>query len=69
MQLCSEEIYQWLLGDKPMLEHILEHVTTPLPVPDEQTVSRTSSSVMPLPSGQTQFYYGNEGKREATRLP
>lgn len=49
MQLCSEEIYQWLLGYKPMLEHILEHVTTPLPVPDEQTVSRTSSSVMPLP--------------------
>lgn len=63
----TDQLYQWLLGDSPVLERVLENITTPLPLPTEQTDSGSTPVVPHLLTGQTQFFYGNEEKREAIR--
>lgn len=63
----TDQLYQWLLGDSPVLERVLENIATPLPLPMEQTDNGSTPDVPHLLTGQTQFYYGNAEKREATR--
>lgn len=66
-EALTDQLYHWMLGDTPVLERVLENVTIPLPTPGTPPAP-SSESIPSFPSeGQTQFFYGNEGKREATR--
>ncbi|MBO5153421.1 MAG: hypothetical protein J6C00_03585 [Eubacterium sp.] len=59
-------LYQWMLGDKPVLERLLENVSPIPPAPNLPPEGPLTHPSMPS-EGLTQFFYGNEGKREATR--
>lgn len=66
-EALTDQLYHWMLGDTPVLERVLENVTIPLPPPGTPPAP-SSESIPSFPSeGQTQFFYGSEGKREATR--
>ena len=59
-------LYQWMRGDTPVLERVLENIAQIPPAPD--LPSEGPLTYPPIQGeGQTQFFYGNEGKREATR--
>ena len=66
--LLAEHLYHWLQGDAHVLERVLENITAP---PHRSAVASMSPSEALPPqlaqTEQTQFYYGNEGKRESTR--
>ena len=65
-EALTEQIYCWMLGDAPVLERVLENLNAPMPdldLPSDPPLL----SVPTTQEGQTQFFYGNEGKREATR--
>ena len=66
VEALTEQIYQWMLGDTPVMERVLEHLITP---PADSAVPPLTPpvSMSAVLDGQTQFFYGNEGKREATR--
>ena len=59
-------LYQWMLGDKPVLERVLENVGSIPPAPNLPPEGPLLDPAI-QGEGQTQFFYGNEGKREATR--
>ena len=65
-EALTDQLYQWMLGDTPVLERVLERVTTPLSASAAPSLS-SSEPMSTMLDGQTQFFYGNEGKREATR--
>lgn len=62
-----DDLFNWMLGDTPMLEHILENVAHPQNplnnIPDH-IPTRLSAPT----DGQTNFFYGNEGMRQSLRL-
>ena len=65
-ELLVDHLYHWLLGDTSVLERVLENITSIPPVPD--LPSEGPLTYPPIQGeGQTQFFYGNAGKREATR--
>lgn len=66
--LLADHLFHWMLGDTPFMEQILENVTTSphISTADSMTVSKTLPPQL-AQAEQTQFFYGNEGKREATR--
>ena len=65
-ELLVDHLYHWLLGDTSVLERVLENITSIPPIPD--LPSEGPLTYPPIQGeGQTQFFYGNAGKREATR--
>ncbi|MGN0505709.1 MAG: hypothetical protein ACI4FZ_04065 [Lachnospiraceae bacterium] len=62
----SDQLYSWMLGDAPMIEHLLENISQP-PAASRTTQEHTPLLLSTMPDGQTQFFYGNEGMREALR--
>lgn len=65
-ETLTEHIYHWMLGDTPVLERVLENINAPI---SEQSAPPAPPTIFPAvaQAGQTQFFYGNEEKREATR--
>lgn len=61
-----DHLYRWMLGDTPVLERLLENITPIPPVPDLPPEGALTQPPI-QGDGQTQFFYGNQGKREATR--
>lgn len=62
----TDHLYDWMLGDKPMLEHLFENVSQP-PVSSHTDPEHIPARLSTPPDKQTQFFYGNEGMREAMR--
>ena len=65
-KILTDKLYNWMLGDTPMIEHVFENIVQPPSTTDinpEYTPILTSASS----DGQTQFFYGTEGMREALR--
>ena len=68
-EVLVDHLYQWMSGDTPVMERVFEAIMT-LPA---TAGNAPNTPLSPPPStghaldGQTHFYYGNEGKREATR--
>lgn len=60
--VLSDALQKWLIGDRDLVGHILDGME-PLPDPPGLFRNRTPSAQ----SGDTRFYYNNEGRREAMR--
>lgn len=64
--VLSKKLYNWMLGDAPMVEHIFENIAQPPVIPSaiqEQNPILLSSSQ----DGETNFFYGSEGMRQSLR--
>ena len=61
-----DHLYRWMLGDTPMIEHVFENVSQP-PITSHVAPEHIPIHLSSPQDGQTQFFYGNEGMREALR--
>ena len=65
-ETLTDKLYNWMLGDAPMIEHIFENITHP-PVTADANPKYASVPTPASLNEQTRFYYGTEGMREALR--
>lgn len=63
-EALADQLYSWMCGDKPMMEHILENISKP-PVDSHMTQEHTPILLASSQDGETRFYYGSEGMRES----
>lgn len=60
--LLALQIERWLIGTVDLVEHILDGIDQ-----SDSAAEAVALPVYPAPSGETLFFYGDSGKREALR--
>ena len=56
-QELSEQLYKWMLGDTPIVEHIFENISQP-PSASYVTQGFSSTSLLPTHNRETSFFTG-----------
>ena len=65
-QELSNQLYKWMLGDLPVVEHIFENITQP-PSNSQMMPGSIPAPISSTQSGDTSFFYGSDGFRESLR--